>query len=57
MIVEFLLKSEFEKKIDKINETFNTWANKYIGDGVTAMFIVIGLIVLSILIIRKVANR
>ena len=57
MIVEFLLKSEFEKKIDKINETFNTWTNKYIGDGVTAMFIVIGLIVLSILIIRKVANR
>lgn len=57
MIVELLLKSELEKKLDKINENFNVWVDKYIGDGLTAMLIVLGLIVVSIIIIRKVANR
>ena len=57
MIAELLLKSELEKKLDKINENFNVWADKYIGDGLTAMLIVLGLIVVSIIIIRKVANR
>ena len=57
MIIEFLLKSEFEKKVDKINEGFNSFVNKQIGDGVGAMLIVIILIVVSILIINKVANK
>ena len=57
MIVEFLLKSELEKKLDRINENFNAWVDKYIGDGLTAMLIVLGLIVLAIIVIKKVANR
>lgn len=57
MIIDFLLKSEFEKKIDTINENFNAFVNKYIGDGLGAMFVVLILIVLVIVVIRRSANR
>ncbi len=57
MIIDFLLKSQFEKKLDKINENFNALVNKYIGDGIGAMLIVIILVVLVIVIIRRSANR
>ena len=57
MIVEFLLKSEFEKKLDKINETFNSLVSKYIGDGVGAMLVVLALIIVSVIVIKKVANK
>lgn len=57
MIIDFLLKSQFEKKLDQINENFNALVNKYIGDGIGAMLIVIILVILVIVIIRRSANR
>lgn len=56
-LINILLKSEISKKLDSINDRFNAFVNKYIGDGLGAMLIILALIIVSIIVVRNFAKK
>lgn len=56
-LINILLKSEISKKLDSINDRFNAFVNKYIGDGLGAMVIILALIIVSIIVVRNFAKK
>jgi len=56
-LINFLMKSELSKKLDLINEKFNAFVNKYIGDGVGAMVIVLAIIIIAIIAVRGFSKK
>jgi len=56
-IINILMKSELSRKIDLVNEKFNSLVNKYIGDGVGAMVVVLLLVIIAIIIVRNFAKK
>lgn len=49
--------SWFSDKLESFGEWFKRIINKYIGTGLSAMFITLILIVIAIVVIKKFANR
>lgn len=56
-ILNILLSSELSKKIDKINQTFSSFVDKYIGDGLGASVIVLVFVILAVLLVGKFAKK
>lgn len=52
-----LLSSELSKKIDKINQTFSSFVDKYIGDGLGATVIVLVFVILAVLLVGNFAKK
>ncbi len=56
-ILDGYTKTEIIKKTSSINDKFNAWVDKYIGDGVFAMVLILIFIVVAIVIITRLAKK
>lgn len=56
-IFNIILSSGLSKKLDKINQTFSSFVDKYIGDGFGASIIVLVFVILAVLLVGKFAKK
>lgn len=57
LISNIILSSQLSKKIDKINQAFSSFVDKYIGDGLGASVIVLLFVILAVLLVGKFAKK
>lgn len=56
-VLDAYTKSEIIRKTNSLNERFNAFVEKYIGDGVGAMIIALVFIVLAIIVVKHFAKK
>ena len=56
-MADFLSKYEISRKIDSLNDKFNSLVDKYIGNGIGASIIVLLFVIIAAVIVGKFSKK
>ena len=57
LLADFLSKYEISRKIDSLNDKFNSLVDKYIGNGIGSSFIVLLFVIIAAVIVGKFSKK